>query len=49
LHSGDCVSSIVLGLLWTNFGTAVAFGYSAVLFVAGSSMVLLIAAPRKMA
>jgi MFS family permease len=45
---GDFVSSIVLGLLWTNFGTAVAFGYSAVLFVAGSSMVLLIAAPRKM-
>jgi hypothetical protein len=44
---GDFVSSIVLGLLWTNFGTAPAFGYSAILFVCGSLMVLRIAASRK--
>jgi hypothetical protein len=29
-----------VGLLWTEFGTAVAFGYSAVLFVLGSLLVL---------
>jgi MFS family permease len=44
---GDLVSSIVLGLLWTHFGTATAFGYSAVLFVCGSLMVLLIPRARK--
>jgi len=44
---GDFVSSIVLGVLWTTFGTATAFGYSAALFVAGSLMVLMIAAPRR--
>jgi MFS family permease len=43
---GDFVSSIVLGLLWTNFGTSVAFGYSAILFVCGSLLVLRVAAPR---
>jgi len=43
---GDFVSSIVLGLLWTNFGSAPAFSYSAVLFTCGSLMVLRIAAPR---
>jgi len=37
---GDFVSSVVVGLLWTNFGTSVAFGYSAVLFVLGSLLVL---------
>ncbi|HEX4263679.1 MAG TPA: MFS transporter [Verrucomicrobiae bacterium] len=37
---GDFLSSIVVGLLWTNFGTAVAFGYSAVLFVLGALLVL---------
>jgi MFS-type transporter involved in bile tolerance (Atg22 family) len=35
---GDFVSSIVVGLLWTSFGTAMAFGYSAVLFVAGAAL-----------
>jgi MFS family permease len=43
---GDFVSSIALGLLWTNFGTGPAFGYSAVLFVCGSLMVLRISAAR---
>ena len=36
---GDFLSSIVVGVLWTVFGTAVAFGYSAVLFVTGSLLV----------
>ena len=44
---GDFVSSIVLGLLWTNFGTAPAFGYSAILFACGSLLVLRIATPGK--
>ena len=33
---GDFVSSIVVGLLWTGFGTTVAFGYSACLFFLGA-------------
>jgi MFS family permease len=37
---GDFLSSILVGLLWTKFGTSVAFGYSAVLFVLGSLLVL---------
>jgi MFS family permease len=37
---GDFVSSIVVGLLWTGFGTNVAFGYCAVLFVLGALLVL---------
>jgi len=37
---GDFLSSIVVGTLWTAFGTSVAFGYSAVLFAAGALLVL---------
>jgi MFS family permease len=37
---GDVVSSIVVGFLWTAFGTSIAFSYSAVLFLLGSVMVL---------
>lgn len=37
---GDFLSSITVGALWTTFGTSVAFGYSAVLFAAGSMLVL---------
>lgn len=37
---GDLVSSLVVGGLWTAFGTSVAFGYSAVLFAAGALLVL---------
>ena len=37
---GDFISSIVVGLLWTEFGTNVAFGYSAVLFILGSLLIL---------
>ena len=36
---GDFISSIVVGLLWTAFGTAVAFGYSAALFFLGAIVV----------
>lgn len=36
---GDFLSSVVVGLLWTQFGTTVAFSYSAVLFVLGSLLV----------
>ena len=42
---GDFASSIVVGLLWTAFGTAAAFSYSAALFLAGSWMVLRAAKP----
>jgi MFS family permease len=37
---GDLISSVVVGALWSAFGTTVAFGYSAVLFVAGALLVL---------
>jgi MFS family permease len=40
---GDFISSIVLGILWTSFGTSAAFSYSAILFVCGSLMVLRVA------
>ncbi|MEJ5237489.1 MAG: MFS transporter [Limisphaera sp.] len=36
---GDLVSSVVVGALWTAWGTEVAFAYSAVLFLAGALMV----------
>ncbi|MCA1658366.1 MAG: MFS transporter [Verrucomicrobiaceae bacterium] len=36
---GDLVSSIVVGVLWSAFGTAVAFGYSAFLFFIGALVV----------
>ncbi len=37
---GDFVSSLVVGMLWTAYGTSVAFSYSAVLFAAGALLVL---------
>ncbi len=37
---GDFASSLMVGVLWTAFGTSVAFGYSAILFVAGALLVL---------
>jgi len=36
---GDFLSSVVVGVLWTTVGTAAAFGYSTVLFVAGAVLV----------
>jgi MFS family permease len=44
---GDFVSSLAVGLLWTAFGTTVAFGYSAALSLAGALLILqLRPAPR---
>ncbi len=37
---GDFLSSVVVGALWTWAGTTAAFGYSAVLFLAGAWLVL---------
>jgi MFS family permease len=37
---GDFLSSVVVGWLWSKFGTQVAFGYSAVLFTLGAVLVL---------
>jgi MFS-type transporter involved in bile tolerance (Atg22 family) len=37
---GDFLSSIIVGVLWTAFGTGVAFGYSALLFGLGALLVL---------
>lgn len=37
---GDFLSSVIVGALWTAFGTSVAFGYSSVLFTAGAFLVL---------
>lgn len=36
---GDFLSSLVVGVLWTAFGTSVAFGYSTVLFIAGTVLI----------
>ncbi|MCX8155578.1 MAG: MFS transporter [Verrucomicrobiae bacterium] len=37
---GDFLSSALVGLLWTAFGTSLAFTYSAVLFALGATLVL---------
>jgi MFS family permease len=44
---GDFLSSIIVGALWTAFGTTVAFGYSTVLFITGSFLVLRLTPARK--
>jgi MFS family permease len=36
---GDLLSSVMVGALWTGFGTRVAFGYSAALSIAGAVLV----------
>lgn len=38
---GDFLSSIIVGALWSAFGTTIAFGYSAVLFLAGAMLLLI--------
>ncbi|MDW8344663.1 MAG: MFS transporter [Verrucomicrobiae bacterium] len=43
---GDFLSSLVVGVLWTAFGTSVAFAYSTVLFVAGAVVLSRLAAER---
>jgi len=42
---GDFLSSIVVGVLWTAFGTTIAFGYTALLSVAGALLVLRLKRP----
>jgi MFS family permease len=37
---GDFLSSIIVGFLWTSFGTGIAFSYCAVLFSLGALLVL---------
>lgn len=37
---GDFLSSIVVGALWASIGPSAAFGYSALLFIAGALLVL---------
>lgn len=46
---GDFLSSIIVGALWTTVGVGAAFGYSAVLFAAGTLLVLRLpaVAPRR--
>jgi len=43
---GDFASSLIVGLLWTAFGTSVAFAFSAALFIGGGLMVLRVPAVR---
>ena len=43
---GDFISSIVVGVLWSAFGTGVAFSYSAVLFFLGALAVAHVPAGR---
>ncbi|HVU99940.1 MAG TPA: MFS transporter, partial [Verrucomicrobiae bacterium] len=42
---GDFVSSIIVGWLWSAFGTSIAFGYSLLLCMAGAGLVSAIRAP----
>ncbi|MDQ2868448.1 MAG: MFS transporter [Verrucomicrobiota bacterium] len=43
---GDSLSSIVVGALWSAFGTTIAFSYSVVLFFAGAILVARLPAHR---
>ncbi|MDW8344026.1 MAG: hypothetical protein RMM51_05995 [Verrucomicrobiae bacterium] len=43
---GDFLSSLVVGVLWTAFGTSVAFAYSTVLFIGGATLVWRLPARR---
>ncbi len=44
---GDFISSVVVGVLWTAFGTTVAFGYSACLFLVGAVVIARVESPPK--
>jgi MFS family permease len=44
---GDFLSSMIVGLLWTAFGTTIAFGYSAILFIAGALLVARVESPHR--
>lgn len=43
---GDFISSVMVGVLWSAFGTGVAFGYSALMFFAGALLVSRVAPSR---
>jgi MFS family permease len=43
---GDFLSSVVVGILWTSCGISAAFGYSAILFLAGAVLALTIRSRR---
>jgi MFS-type transporter involved in bile tolerance (Atg22 family) len=45
--AGDFLSSAVVGALWTWAGTGAAFGYSAMLFLAGAWLVLRLGTPEE--
>ena len=42
---GDFLSSIIVGLLWSAFGSTLAFGYSALMFILGTMLVVRIPPP----
>jgi MFS family permease len=44
---GDSASSVIVGLLWTAFGTTIAFGYSAILFFIGALLIARLKRPRQ--
>ena len=44
---GDFLSSVTVGLLWTAFGTTIAFGYSAILSIAGTLLVARVESPHR--
>jgi MFS family permease len=44
---GDFLSSVIVGLLWSAFGTTAAFSYSALLFFAGAGLVMKTAGRKK--
>jgi MFS family permease len=44
---GDFLSSVIVGLLWSAFGTTAAFAYSAFLFFAGAGLVMKTAGRKK--
>jgi MFS family permease len=46
---GDFLSSIVVGALWSAFGTTVAFGYSLLLFIIGAVLVQRVVVPVRAA
>jgi MFS family permease len=43
---GDFLSSTIVGLLWSAFGSTLAFGYSALLFILGAVLVVRIPPPK---
>jgi hypothetical protein len=44
---GDFLSSVIVGILWTAFGTTIAFGYSAALSIAGALLVARLHTPAQ--